>query len=98
LQAAGQIIPTTGQQSSVRAGLPYTHAVPAIPAWPNAFTCEFVMLQSTPPLPAATAPSIDQRDHYTKADLIDCAYGRLFPGDIRLPNNEMLMLDRITRI
>ncbi len=37
-------------------------------------------------------------DHFDKADLIECGHGRLFPGDMRLPIDRMLMLDRITHI
>lgn len=37
-------------------------------------------------------------DHFDKADLIDCGHGRLFTGDIRLPLDEMLMMDRITHV
>ena len=37
-------------------------------------------------------------DHYTKADLQACGLGKLFPGQMRLPVNEMLMMDRITHI
>ncbi len=48
--------------------------------------------------PTAPAESRAMPDHYDKSDLIACGEGRLFPGDIRLPNNEMLMMDRITRI
>lgn len=39
-----------------------------------------------------------QPDHFEKSALIDCGYGRLFPGAIRLPIDEMLMLDRVTHI
>lgn len=64
------------------------------------------MLQSSPssdahsPVlqPTAGAENAVRADHYDKADLIACGRGGLFPGDIRLPNNEMLMMDRITRI
>lgn len=36
---------------------------------------------------------------YSKEELIDCGYGRLFgEGNARLPVNQMLMLDRITTI
>ncbi|WP_339805189.1 bifunctional 3-hydroxydecanoyl-ACP dehydratase/trans-2-decenoyl-ACP isomerase [uncultured Marinobacter sp.] len=37
-------------------------------------------------------------DHFDKADLIKCGHGELFPGDMRLPIDQMLMLDRITHI
>lgn len=37
-------------------------------------------------------------DHFDKAALIECGHGRLFPGGVRLPIDEMLMLDRITHI
>ena len=36
---------------------------------------------------------------YSKEDLIKCSQGKLFdPADGRLPNNEMLMMDRITEV
>lgn len=35
---------------------------------------------------------------FDKADLVACGEGRLFEGDMRLPVDEMLMLDRITHI
>lgn len=35
-------------------------------------------------------------DHFTKADLEACGQGTLFPGKMRLPINEMLMMDRVT--
>ena len=37
-------------------------------------------------------------DHFDKEDLIRCGHGELFPGDMRLPIDEMLMVDRITHI
>src|SRR5690554_5022135 len=37
-------------------------------------------------------------DHFEKEDLIRCGHGELFPGDMRLPIDEMLMVDRITHI
>ncbi len=37
-------------------------------------------------------------DHFDKAALIDCGHGRLFEGDMRLPIDEMLMVDRITHV
>ncbi|MBD3657406.1 MULTISPECIES: bifunctional 3-hydroxydecanoyl-ACP dehydratase/trans-2-decenoyl-ACP isomerase [Marinobacter] len=37
-------------------------------------------------------------DHFDKADLIRCGHGELFPGAMRLPIDEMLMMDRITHI
>jgi 3-hydroxyacyl-[acyl-carrier protein] dehydratase/trans-2-decenoyl-[acyl-carrier protein] isomerase len=37
-------------------------------------------------------------DHFDKAALIEGGHGRLFPGGVRLPIDEMLMLDRITHI
>lgn len=37
-------------------------------------------------------------DHFDKADLIKCGHGELFEGDMRLPTDQMLMLDRITHI
>lgn len=39
-----------------------------------------------------------QPDHFNKEQLIECGHGRLFPGDMRLPIDNMLMLDRITHI
>lgn len=35
---------------------------------------------------------------FGKAELVACGQGRLFEGDMRLPADEMLMFDRITRI
>lgn len=35
---------------------------------------------------------------FDKADLIKCGNGELFEGDMRLPVDQMLMLDRITHI
>ena len=35
---------------------------------------------------------------FDKAALVACSQGRLFDGDMRLPADEMLMFDRITRI
>ena len=36
---------------------------------------------------------------YSKEDLIKCSEGKLFsPTDGKLPNNEMLMMDRITEV
>ena len=36
---------------------------------------------------------------YSKEDLIKCSEGKLFnPSDGKLPNNEMLMMDRITEV
>ena len=37
-------------------------------------------------------------DHYDKADLQACGQGKLFPGGMRLPTHEMLMVDRVTHI
>lgn len=37
-------------------------------------------------------------NHFDKAALVDCGHGRLFDGDMRLPTDSMLMLDRITHI
>ncbi|MFV8570151.1 bifunctional 3-hydroxydecanoyl-ACP dehydratase/trans-2-decenoyl-ACP isomerase [Marinobacter sp. SBS5] len=37
-------------------------------------------------------------DHFDKEDLIRCGKGELFPGDMRLPLDEMLMVDRITHV
>ena len=37
-------------------------------------------------------------DHFDKEDLIRCGHGQLFPGAMRLPIDEMLMVDRITHI
>ena len=40
-----------------------------------------------------------QKDAYNKQDLVDCGNGKLFgPGNAQLPTDNMLMLDRITRI
>ena len=39
-----------------------------------------------------------QPDHFDKDALIECGHGRLFTGAVRLPIDEMLMLDRITHI
>ncbi|OEY65535.1 bifunctional 3-hydroxydecanoyl-ACP dehydratase/trans-2-decenoyl-ACP isomerase [Marinobacter sp. X15-166B] len=39
-----------------------------------------------------------QPDHFDKAALIECGYGRLFESAMRLPTDQMLMLDRITHI
>ena len=39
------------------------------------------------------------KDSYSKEELIDCGHGRLFlPEDGRLPVDNMLMMDRVTRI
>lgn len=35
-------------------------------------------------------------DHFTKEDLQACGEGTLLPGKMRLPLNEMLMMDRVT--
>ena len=37
-------------------------------------------------------------DHFDKEDLIRCGHGQLFPGAMRLPIDEMLMVDRITHV
>ncbi len=37
-------------------------------------------------------------DHFDKQDLINCGHGKLFPGAMRLPIDEMLMVDRITHV
>ena len=37
-------------------------------------------------------------DHFDKADLEACGQGTLFPGKMRLPVDEMLMMDRVTHI
>lgn len=37
-------------------------------------------------------------DHFDKDALIECGHGRLFEGDMRLPTDQMLMMDRITHI
>ncbi|QKK03823.1 MAG: bifunctional 3-hydroxydecanoyl-ACP dehydratase/trans-2-decenoyl-ACP isomerase [Pseudomonadota bacterium] len=37
-------------------------------------------------------------EQFDKADLIACGQGQLFEGDMRLPVDQMLMFDRITRI
>lgn len=41
---------------------------------------------------------MDRPDQYDKAALVACGHGRLFDGDMRLPTDEMLMFDGITRI
>lgn len=42
---------------------------------------------------------MDQKNSYDKAELIACGMGDLFgPGNAQLPIEQMLMLDRITRI
>ena len=39
------------------------------------------------------------KNNFTKGELISCSDGKLFgPGNGRLPNNEMLMMDRIVEI
>lgn len=38
------------------------------------------------------------QDHFDKEDLIKCGHGKLFPGAMRLPIDEMLMVDRITHV
>lgn len=49
--------------------------------------------------PDADQPNAAQQaDHFDKSDLIDCGHGRLFPGAIRLPIDQMLMFDRVTHI
>jgi len=37
-------------------------------------------------------------DHFDKEDLINCGHGKLFPGAMRLPIDEMLMVDRILHV
>jgi len=37
-------------------------------------------------------------DHFEKEDLIRLGHGELFPGAMRLPIDEMLMVDRITHV
>lgn len=37
-------------------------------------------------------------DYFDKAALVDCGVGRLFAGAMRLPRDEMLMMDRITHV
>ncbi len=42
---------------------------------------------------------IIQKDHYEKAELLDCGHGHMFgPGNAQLPLPDMLMFDRIVRI
>jgi len=50
-----------------------------------------------------TIPELDRslidKHSFSREDLIDCGYGRLFgPGRAHLPIDEMLMIDRITHI
>lgn len=52
---------------------------------------------------ADTIPELDRslidKHSFSRDDLIDCGYGRLFgPGRAHLPIEEMLMIDRITHI
>ena len=43
--------------------------------------------------------SLIDKHSFTREELIDCGYGRLFgPGRAHLPIDEMLMVDRITDI
>ena len=42
---------------------------------------------------------LKNKHNFSKDELIDCSNGDLFgPGNGRLPNNEMLMMDRIVEI
>lgn len=42
---------------------------------------------------------MDQKNSYTKQELVECGNGRLFgPGNAQLPIDNMLMLDRITHV
>ena len=44
-------------------------------------------------------PTLAQQHQYSKAELVECGYGRLFgAGNAQLPLDHMLMLDRITYI
>ena len=46
-----------------------------------------------------TAVSHTHKPSFSKEELIDCGHGRLFgPGNAQLPVDNMLMVDRITRI
>jgi 3-hydroxyacyl-[acyl-carrier protein] dehydratase / trans-2-decenoyl-[acyl-carrier protein] isomerase len=48
-------------------------------------------------IPARRPPS--SQHHFSKKELIECGEGRLFgPGNAQLPVQNMLMVDRITRI
>lgn len=47
----------------------------------------------------STATPLTHQNSFSKEELIDCGYGRLFgPGNARLPVDNMLMMDRITHI
>ncbi len=51
--------------------------------------------QTQPPLDR----SLVEQHSFSREELIECGYGRLFgPGRAQLPVDEMLMVDRITRI
>ena len=40
-----------------------------------------------------------QKNHFSKAELLECAFGKMFGlGNPQLPNHPMLMFDRITQI
>ncbi|MGB3622840.1 3-hydroxyacyl-[acyl-carrier-protein] dehydratase FabA [Ketobacter sp. MCCC 1A13808] len=42
---------------------------------------------------------MNQKNSYTREELLDCGHGKLFgPGNARLPLPNMLMMDRITHI
>ena len=43
--------------------------------------------------------SLLEKNSFTKEELVECSNGKLFgPGNGRLPNSEMLMVDRIIKI
>lgn len=42
--------------------------------------------------------TIIQASQFDRQALEDCGHGQLFPGAIRLPTDQMLMLDRVTHI
>lgn len=44
-----------------------------------------------------SVPVLD-RHSFDKEDLVKCGHGELFPSDIRLPKDNMLMMDRIINI
>jgi len=48
--------------------------------------------------PNETTVSASERNSFTKEDLVKCGNGQLFPSDIRLPKDNMLMMDRIINI
>ncbi|MFT5210967.1 MAG: 3-hydroxyacyl-[acyl-carrier protein] dehydratase/trans-2-decenoyl-[acyl-carrier protein] isomerase [Flavobacterium sp.] len=57
-----------------------------------------VFMSEADTIPALDLSLIDKHS-FSRDDLIDCGYGRLFgPGRAHLPIDEMLMIDRITHI